>query len=83
MHRRLGLGLLVLSVALLLPAALVPTSAAAGMACESFTGFQLREAGTITVAQSIPAGTFTPPGGAPINNLPAFCRVAGVLTPTS
>jgi hypothetical protein len=38
---------------------------------------------TVTVAQSIPAGSFTPPYGNPIDKLPAFCRVAGVIKPTS
>ena len=37
----------------------------------------------ITLAQTVPAGTFTPPGGRPIPNLPAFCRVATTRTPTS
>ncbi len=38
---------------------------------------------TITAAQSIPAGAFTPPDGSPaIPNLPAFCRVAATLKPT-
>jgi feruloyl esterase len=31
----------------------------------------------------VPAGLFTPSGGKPIPNLPAFCRVAGVIRPTS
>jgi len=39
---------------------------------------------TITTAQSVPAGPFTPPGAQqPVKNLPAFCRVAGVLKPSS
>jgi hypothetical protein len=38
---------------------------------------------TIFTAQAVPAGSFTPPGSPPINNLPAFCRVAGVLRPTT
>lgn len=38
---------------------------------------------TITAAECIPAGQFTPPGGAqPITGLPAFCRVAAVLKPS-
>jgi len=39
---------------------------------------------TITTAQSITSGSFTPPGSTtPIKNLPAFCRVAAFATPTS
>ncbi len=37
---------------------------------------------TVTVAEDIPAGDFTPPGGQPIKNLPAFVRVAAVSRPT-
>jgi feruloyl esterase len=38
---------------------------------------------TITSAQSVPAGAFTAPDGTVFNNLPAFCRVVAVATPTS
>jgi feruloyl esterase len=38
---------------------------------------------TITAAQLIPAGTYTAPDGEVFNNLPAFCRIAATLTPTS
>jgi feruloyl esterase len=37
---------------------------------------------TITTAQSVLAGTFTPPEGKAIEKLPAFCRVAGVIKPS-
>ncbi|MCF0074984.1 tannase/feruloyl esterase family alpha/beta hydrolase [Dyadobacter sp. CY261] len=38
---------------------------------------------TITAAECIPAGTFTPSGSAqPIADLPAFCRVTAVLQPS-
>ncbi|PSL33674.1 tannase/feruloyl esterase family alpha/beta hydrolase [Dyadobacter jiangsuensis] len=38
---------------------------------------------TITVAECVPAGTFSPPGNAqPLTDLPAFCRVAAVLKPS-
>ncbi len=58
--------------------------AAAAMPCESLSSLALPEA-TITAAQSVAAGDFTPPGGSaarPIHNLPAFCRVAATLTPS-
>ncbi|HKQ79733.1 MAG TPA: hypothetical protein VJ810_38925, partial [Blastocatellia bacterium] len=40
---------------------------------------------TITTAQSVAPGAFTPPTGSatPYKELPAFCRVAGVIKPTS
>ncbi|GAB3899425.1 tannase/feruloyl esterase family alpha/beta hydrolase [Larkinella knui] len=38
---------------------------------------------TITTAECVTAGTFTPPGSSqPITGLPAFCRVAATLKPT-
>jgi len=36
----------------------------------------------ITVTQTQPAGKFQPPSGGALDNLPAFCRVAGVIKPT-
>src|SRR6516165_9306066 len=38
---------------------------------------------TITAAESVPAGTYTAPDGEVFKNMPAFCRVAATLTPTS
>lgn len=42
---------------------------------------------TITSAQTVPAGTFSPtdpgPRATPVTGLPSFCRVIGKLTPTS
>jgi feruloyl esterase len=38
---------------------------------------------TITVAEEVTAGTFQPAGGKGLTNLPAFCRVAGVIKPSS
>jgi len=59
--------------------AAVPAHAAT---CESLAGATLPDT-NISVAQSVPAGTFTPPYGGAIEKLPAFCRVAGVITPTT
>jgi feruloyl esterase len=55
---------------------------AAAVTCESLSSLKLPET-TITVAQSIPAGTYTAPNGQVFPNMPAFCRVAATLTPTS
>ena len=51
--------------------------------CESLTGVAL-EGTTITLAQPITEGSFAP-AGAPnaLTNLPPFCRVVGVIKPTS
>jgi hypothetical protein len=38
---------------------------------------------TITLAERVTSGTLTVPDIAPLEKLPAFCRVAGVLRPTS
>jgi len=50
--------------------------------CESLTTLSLPHT-TITLAQSVPAGTFMPPVGPPQLGLPAFCRVVGASHPTS
>jgi len=56
---------------------------AAAVTCESLASLTLPQT-TITVAQSITTGTFTPPGSkTALTGLPAFCRVAATLTPTS
>jgi serine/threonine protein kinase len=38
---------------------------------------------TITSTRLLPAGTFTPPASDPIQDLPAFCRLEGLITPTA
>jgi feruloyl esterase len=70
-----------LSPALLtLLVSIAATSAAA--TCASLASLALPET-TITAAQLVPAGTYTAPDGEVFTNLPAFCRVAATLTPTS
>jgi len=75
------------ALAALVPVALLAligvTHAPAGAAtCESLLGLSLPHT-TITLVQSVPAGTFTPPVGAPQTGLPAFCRVVGASHPTT
>ncbi|MDR8071889.1 tannase/feruloyl esterase family alpha/beta hydrolase [Burkholderia cenocepacia] len=49
--------------------------------CESLTGTTIANA-TIRTAQSIPAGTYTPPGTTTaLTGLPAFCRLTVTMTP--
>jgi feruloyl esterase len=66
---------------------LLPISASAAP-CESLSTLALPGA-TITMAQSVAAGAFTPPGArggagqSTYATLPAFCRVAATLKPTA
>ena len=69
--------LLVLALASQLSAQTVPASA-----CTSLAQRQLPNT-TITVAEAVTTGSFTPPGSTnAIGSLPPFCRVAGVIAPT-
>ena len=67
-------------------AAMLPLSSAAAATCESVAELKFKDA-SITMAQSVAAGAFTPPaggrGGNQFANLPAFCRVAATLKPTA
>ncbi len=53
---------------------------ASARSCESLARLALPET-TITLAESHAAGPFTPPGSPTPLQLPAFCRVAGVVQP--
>jgi len=63
-----------------------PVVAQAQASCESLANLKLTDA-TISSSTSVAAGSFKPPSlpgqPAPAKDLPAFCRVAGVATPTS
>jgi feruloyl esterase len=65
---------------------LFPCAALAQTPCEKLADLTLTNA-RVTSATSLAAGSFKPPAGpglpAPSTPLPAFCRVAGVATPTS
>lgn len=60
------------------------TTAWCSVPCESLISFRLPDT-TIASAATVTAGSFTPPAGpaVPFANLPAFCRVAGTIRPTS
>src|SRR5438034_9541472 len=87
---------LVVAAALALAFGRITTSALAARgllapSCESLASLSLSSA-TITAAQVVAAGTFAPPAGGrasgrsgqdPFAALPAFCRVAATLKPTS
>src|SRR4029450_21433 len=60
-----------------------------GSSCDSLAKLALKDT-TVTTAQTVPAGQFSPPGegepagGAnPYKELPEFCRVALTIKPTS
>ncbi len=59
---------------------------AAAQSCEKLASLKLANT-TITSAVTVPAGPFRPPSGPPGTpgsvDLPAFCRVAGVIEPTT
>jgi feruloyl esterase len=78
LHSVLGTRYSVLGLALAL--AIAPK--AQGATCESLTALSLPNT-TVTIAQSVPAGSFTTPFNATLINLPAFCRVAATLKPSS
>lgn len=70
---------------ILLPAALVlgivGQANAAGMKCEELGKLSLPHT-TITTA-AVGEGSFTPPGGQELGNLPSYCRVTGSIKPSS
>src|SRR5260370_18214614 len=74
------MGLFTACLLVLLPA--LAAAAAHAASCESLSALKLKDT-IITTAQSIPAGKFETPYGNVIDHLPAFCRVAGVIRPTT
>ena len=66
--------------------ALFPFRSLAGQSCESLSHLNLPRT-TISMAVSVPAGAFQRPDASPASrssvNLPAFCRVAGVIRPSA
>ena len=49
--------------------------------CDAVAGLALPDT-TITQAKAVTEGSFAPPTGQPIANLPGFCEVRGILKPT-
>jgi feruloyl esterase len=59
-----------------------PAPAASAAVCERLAETRLPHT-TITAAEAVTGGSFTPPGSTnAIGNVPPFCRVAGVIEPT-
>ena len=61
---------------------LAAATSAGAATCESLASLTLPNV-TITAAQTIPAGNYTAANGQTFSNLPTFCRVAAMATPTS
>jgi len=64
---------------------LVPLEQRGATSCEGLAMLKLPNT-TITLAQTVAAGAFTPPAGTrggQFNDLPAFCRVQATLKPSS
>ena len=59
-------------------ACMAAASASAATSCEALARLTLPGT-SIASAVSVTTGNFTPPDGKPIDNLPAFCRVTGVI----
>jgi hypothetical protein len=75
----------VLAAAPAAPPAPAAPAAASAPDCEGLANLKLAST-TITASTSIQAGAFSPPnarGGRALDDLPAFCRVLGVLAPTA
>jgi len=51
--------------------------------CANLNGMAVAGNGTVTLAESIPAGPYTAPDGSSYPDLPAFCRVVATLRPTA
>jgi pimeloyl-ACP methyl ester carboxylesterase len=52
----------------------------AAMNCADLTTLRLADT-AITAAEEVTSGSYTPAGGMPLNNLPAFCRVTLTVAP--
>jgi hypothetical protein len=72
----------VLSAALLTSLIDTGATSAAAATCASLAGLALADT-TITAAESVAAGAYTAPDGEVFTSLPAFCRIAATLTPSS
>src|SRR5262245_61051707 len=75
--------LLPVTVAVGVATLILSTPAIAAPNCEALTGLKLTDT-AITEARPNTTGAFTPPGARsrPLDKLPAFCAVKGVLKPT-
>jgi feruloyl esterase len=90
-ERRISMTKFSIAVFLLPAASLIAAPSTGSNGCESLSKLNLPKV-TVTSAQSVAAGAFTPPAGppggfpvnlAPFKSLPEFCRVTATLTPSS
>ncbi len=67
----------------LLVIVIVPLAPFSGHAADCAALGRIKRSNTsITTAESVAAGAFTPPAGRRIEKLPAFCRIAGSIHPS-
>ncbi len=76
-YARAGIGVLALAAG-----AGLATAWSAPQPCEALARLHLPTV-ELSSAAPVAAGVFTPPGYKTLSNLPAFCRVAGVLRPSA
>jgi feruloyl esterase len=79
-NMKLGFLTTAAAVGFLIMTAVLPVLAATS--CEDLAKLTLTNA-TVTTAQSVAAGDFAPFGANAVHDLPAFCRVALTLKPSS
>jgi feruloyl esterase len=79
--RRAGAALMPATLLAIIVIGFTPAPAVAAT-CESLTSLSLPHT-TVTLAQSVTGGSFTPPVGAALTGLPDFCRVVGASHPTA
>jgi tannase/feruloyl esterase len=81
MRSRRSLAALAAALLALVFISAAPTHSAPALVCERLSDVRLPNT-TITSAQPVTGGSFTPPGSTnAIANLPPFCRVAGAIEP--
>src|SRR5262250_2132580 len=72
--------LLVIASAALASMMAFSEASAAGVACADLAKLSFPDT-TITTAQEVPAGEYSPPGAGKLTDLPSFCRVALTVAP--
>ncbi|HEX9187893.1 MAG TPA: tannase/feruloyl esterase family alpha/beta hydrolase [Vicinamibacteria bacterium] len=64
------------------PPSVPPGTAPPARPCGSLVTLSLPDT-SISLAETVGPGSFTPPAARPLEGLPAFCRVAGVIRPSA
>jgi hypothetical protein len=67
------------SAGVIILGAALASSVSWAASCEALANLQTKDT-VIDIAEAHAAGAYTPAGGSPLNSLPAFCRVHGVVS---